>query len=1706
MVVTENDGVYCWGMADYIHSAGNGIGSMVPEDLGNAQPPPPNHIADESGKCLSKPKRVCPPELKVLQAQVGQGHILLLSKAGDVYAWGQGSEGEIGCGVKINVHVPRLVMSGKNVADITVGRYHNACVTEYGLIYSWGAGEHGQLGHAAEQCETLPRLAESMLDCVAGQIACGEQHTAVLTSGRGMQIMAGCAAWRSQEESELRIKQQMAAALPLGIGARELLSIGPTVRTYVDLFVEERERRQDGTLKGVEIKEKDKEVKIESKEKIVEEAKAALSRIRDLDSTVQGMNGPDGVGSEQAGSGGAKSEKSVDSGSEEEFDDRTLRQVGKLHGDAEIDDVSEATHQLLHVKTVTRRLKSTAQLAEEARQRAQALKAETERQETELAKAKLESWAKRAFKEMDANNDNSLTLEELGSGIAAESKLRTLPAGLQYTDGKDLFNAIDVDHDGKVTEDEFVQEVLRVCNLEDAKRLTTESGAAHVLASAEVQIHGKIKRGMPGMATSSKGKAKHRGKGKQVTPRTRTDKGAADGLDDTRLRPTPPGRIHDPKMRAGDEKILVAFFAEFQPEFATPKHVQQIIRFYAEEHARKSRISPMSSATAGGGDYRELLRTEYRRQRGVDPWEWYESVRHAQSAALADSSGQPNSTAAIKERFARSTARTADSARKQARARRVQAAQARKQTPQGQDNRSVSPDEATKKAMANVSSRKFSSPRTRAGGKIRSNSAAAPAKDDLLTPRPLDVGSAMTARTVTLTAPTGDTTVKAPVLPGVATTVTEGSGEPGASPRMTRRAKSARLVRERRTQMTRSAYHARSHTSAADRVIFKGVQDLRNKGTKAKDHWVAIFSPLGPRSDFMRQAGDILVDSRRSLAAGRGATERSTSRIVGKVSLLRSKLDKSKTVLERKREKLQSLKAEHANLVSAIASEEEALKAEHAEEARTSTLLETVHTRLMEASENHEELTSTYVYMKEHLLSMQLLQKERSDELRAAERLHGTLVALKDRSETMAAGVMHEVKGLREDNAAVRAQFQQALEQYGSVQKRSRECADETYKIVQQRARDRREREKQEEQRKHKKLGKSVGSNLMSGARQKAQMARARRCQQVLLQLREHIGDIDIDNPAHVDNIIEKYKSMSSGDEAESGSSARLVNMALLEDRQLATRRIEMLKRERDGLIDILRAGFESVHRDSDGVENADTYCVSPITYQLIYQDEPLLALYENYTSVQLLLENGEEWGITDSSLVWSEQLGAVHTSRRNGWLPWGEFKSLRKRGNANIETCVQLRCGHPSRTTLPRNEAERRIITSSLERAGEAEQRRARLMSEIQTSLSIVSMMKPLGEKSKLWIDKQPSPASTADLDLEMSTQQPFHTEVPLYALVFAIGRKLGLEYTTEQDTNDPNVSPRARKLAQAKLPSNYGENLLAVLRLALDELEIDCTLLGDFDDLRTGKAQSVRDVVAQICHHPKIAIRTGWREYKEIELLDDNLKALESLDDEPVDDWTSQWTTEQMEPLSCIVNLEQTLSLLLNSLAAGDRLKKALGTQQEHRLTQLLQQSETQLRDQAHRHPSCAITKVTLRDYCLNGGEEIFDPAAQPFEATSAAAVAGDTLDSQSPSDMVNDAAEEVRKAELRAAYLAWDVATVDYDALLENIQLDVEYKTNVTATFHGAETKRSRSGRNHVAAVCTYPTPFAHRCCYVWYTHNQHPVHVFACRLRNKLACCY
>ena len=1540
-VVTEDDGLFCWGMADSIH-AHKPEPEQVPPEFGNARPPPASahDMAAELAKCQSRPARLCPKNLKIRQAQVGQGHILILTKEGDLYSWGQGSDGEIGTGAKVDVHKPRLVMTGKGVQDICVGRYHNAVLTAYGLLYTWGAGEHGQLGHGEETTQLLPRLAEELLDCVTGQVACGEQHTAVLTSAKGMQTMQGTTQWRGQEQAELRIKEQMAVSLPLGIGARELHSIGPSVRTFVDLFEEEvkEEGQVDDPASPV------KEIQVETRAHIMEETQQRLQQIVDLkdadsagspptfddlplaESSADESPFPSPTSSPRAGDGSLPASPTGD----DSEPSSPTNPIGSLHDQPGTFNVNAAGARLMHVKQFKAQIKSKKQQA--AEKLAAEKKAQVEEKEREKHKLNmlLAAWAKTLFKNYDADLDGTLTYKELLSG-AQQPHLKRLPAGLKFLSGDELIEAMDRDRSGSVTLFEFTDEITRVCGtLEEAKKIGINLKPP---SSARGRKH-------TGMARH---KSEDREHGRGRTPTGSPTKKVV-------IKPTPPDRIKDPKLRAADEKLLMAFFKEFQPDFATIGKVKQVIKFYSEEHGRRARISPMSSTTAG--DYRDTLRAAYKLQRGVDPWEWWAELQAVEQASKEEEAPKPAAPETPKFMMAntahkegRKSARAAARAQNAARAAEMmEELRGDSATPtsslhdQPRSRKPAMQMAEAKAALKNLSNRA-------AEGRRRPQSARA----EMMRPR--------SARS------TG--TVRPP-------SASRGDGEA--------RPASARSAGSRRPRSRAAAHKSprrtpgHSHVSAADRAIFRGFQGLRAKERHATDHWMTLFSPLGPRSELVRQAGEVLMESRQGVAKGRGAQSREAAQVASRVSVLRTSLDRSKTVLTSKKAKLDDLKCLHSTLSQALEQETASLADEKEEESRAKKLLETVHTRVMEAQENHIELESTMTYMKEHMLNMQLMQKERTDELEAARRLHSSLLRLQKRGEMMAQGVLSQVIELREDEEAVRQQFRDAMLNYHGVRVRSAKCVEEVQAIQVRRQKDREAERKKQAEQKQKKLGRSAASGIMQSAKQRALFNRAVKLEVLFDQLKEQVGFINIDNPADIEKIIDKYKQQVAD---SSHHDEKLANSAMIEDRQLATRRVEMLESERDGLEEMLRDAMER----STGIDTGEVYTISPITYQLLFRDEELLEETENETEFAELLSAGgtaDGFAFNAETMVWSDKLGPHHvaSTNRNGWMSWVTFRDMKT--NGKLQHIGSLRVAHPSRIRLKRSDAENKIRMKLLHLEGDMELKREHLLEEVHINLDVMTMMRPMGIKSSLWIEVDPTPRNP--------------DERPLYELVFGIGQRLGIQ----------GWIPYTELPANAKTGDNdHQVCLLKMVKAALLQCKLpalpEFPLQSSEDD---DAPSSMRDAVCLICHH--LELRTGFPEHEEVESVagdawpyawesadgaasprvradrSSSAAALLSLDPSISDvpattKGNAQWelAPDQMEPLIALEQLEGTLSRLVESIARADTLREALGPDNAYRLDGLLGQSAEEMEAAKRTHQSMAVTKESLRAFCLGEAE---------------------------------------------------------------------------------------------------------------------------------------
>ncbi|XP_028832430.1 probable E3 ubiquitin-protein ligase HERC6 [Denticeps clupeoides] len=119
----------------------------------------------------------------VVQIAAGGSQTFAISLQGFVYCCGANNAGQLGLnrtddkGRFTICKAPALSILG--VCAISCGEAHTAVLTEDGQVFTFGEGSQGQLGHNSTANEVKPRKVEGINNPVS-QIACGSHHTLVL--------------------------------------------------------------------------------------------------------------------------------------------------------------------------------------------------------------------------------------------------------------------------------------------------------------------------------------------------------------------------------------------------------------------------------------------------------------------------------------------------------------------------------------------------------------------------------------------------------------------------------------------------------------------------------------------------------------------------------------------------------------------------------------------------------------------------------------------------------------------------------------------------------------------------------------------------------------------------------------------------------------------------------------------------------------------------------------------------------------------------------------------------------------------------------------------------------------------------------------------------------------------------------------------------------------------------------------------------------------------------------------------------------------------------------------------------------------------------------------------------------------------------------------------------------------------------------------
>ncbi|XP_073447024.1 probable E3 ubiquitin-protein ligase HERC6 [Dendrobates tinctorius] len=178
VALSEDSNVFSWGKNDVGQL---GLGKQVP-----------NQASPQLVKSLKG--------VPLVQVSAGGSQSFALSMLGIVFGWGKNNAGQIGLQsdtLTAGVFKPYAVSSlrDKGVIYISCGDEHTAVLSKAGTVYTFGEGSRGQLGKSSVTHTSVPQKIEEYEGQVS-QIACGSYHTLlyvftshqIISFGPGLQM------------------------------------------------------------------------------------------------------------------------------------------------------------------------------------------------------------------------------------------------------------------------------------------------------------------------------------------------------------------------------------------------------------------------------------------------------------------------------------------------------------------------------------------------------------------------------------------------------------------------------------------------------------------------------------------------------------------------------------------------------------------------------------------------------------------------------------------------------------------------------------------------------------------------------------------------------------------------------------------------------------------------------------------------------------------------------------------------------------------------------------------------------------------------------------------------------------------------------------------------------------------------------------------------------------------------------------------------------------------------------------------------------------------------------------------------------------------------------------------------------------------------------------------------------------------------------
>ncbi|KAM4052938.1 putative E3 ubiquitin-protein ligase HERC6 isoform 2-T2 [Anomaloglossus baeobatrachus] len=177
VALSEDSNVFSWGKNDVGQL---GLGKQVP-----------NQASPQLVKSLKG--------VPLVQVSAGGSQSFALSMLGIVFGWGKNNAGQLGLQSDAlkGVFKPYAISSlrDKDVIYISCGDEHTAVLSKAGTVYTFGDGSYGQLGKSSVTHTSVPQKVEEYEGQVS-QIACGSYHTLlyvfkshqIVSFGPGLQV------------------------------------------------------------------------------------------------------------------------------------------------------------------------------------------------------------------------------------------------------------------------------------------------------------------------------------------------------------------------------------------------------------------------------------------------------------------------------------------------------------------------------------------------------------------------------------------------------------------------------------------------------------------------------------------------------------------------------------------------------------------------------------------------------------------------------------------------------------------------------------------------------------------------------------------------------------------------------------------------------------------------------------------------------------------------------------------------------------------------------------------------------------------------------------------------------------------------------------------------------------------------------------------------------------------------------------------------------------------------------------------------------------------------------------------------------------------------------------------------------------------------------------------------------------------------------